>query len=272
MRFRGRPNREDGAHDARSDARPAGGDWHGNAAWARSVIRRLPELLPDESPRIVLHAGDFGIWPGPQGWAYLRGLDLDLARVGGVLWFVDGNHEDHPRLAELPDAGHQGGHGRVSDRIFHLRRGHRWTWHGRTWLALGGAVSLDRAVRAEGMSWWPEEEIAEEEARRAIAGGPADVMLTHDCPARVAHEFSPLPSFWDGEDLKRSDAHRELLQTVVDAVKPGHLFHGHLHRAYTRDVAMPHGQVRVTGFDCDGVDGNWGVLDVAAMKWERPVA
>jgi hypothetical protein len=248
------------------------GDWHGNSAWARGVIRRLPELLPDESPRIVLHAGDFGIWPGPKGLAYLRGLGPDLARADAVILFVDGNHEDHHRLAELPDADHGSGYGRVSDRIFHLRRGHRWTWHGRTWLALGGAVSVDRAVRVEGRSWWPEEEITAEQAGRVIADGPADVMLTHDCPAGVVHEFPPPPSLWAREDLTRTDAHRALLQTVVDAVKPGHLFHGHLHRAYAREVSMPHGQVQVAGFDCDGVDGNWGVLNVATMEWRSPTA
>ena len=36
------------------------------------------------------------------------------------------------------------GREQVTGRIWHLPRGHRWRWHGRDWLALGGAVSLDR--------------------------------------------------------------------------------------------------------------------------------
>ena len=64
------------------------------------------------------HLGDFGIWPGPDGRDYLARLDVALA-----------------------------------GRIWHLPRGHRWRWHGRDWLALGGAVSLDRAVRTAGVNW-----------------------------------------------------------------------------------------------------------------------
>lgn len=244
------------------------GDWHGNTAWALGVIRRLPELLPDEVPRIIVHCGDFGIWPGPEGARYLRKLDRELARVGGVLWFVDGNHEDHRRLAGLPDA--VSGHGRAGDRILHLRRGQRWNWHGRTWLALGGAVSIDRADRVEGRSWWPEEEITAGQARQVTGAGRADVMVTHDCPAGVPHTFSALPAWLDPADLVRSDAHRGLLQTVVDQVRPAHLIHGHLHRAYERDVGMRHGTVHVTGLDCDGVPGNWALLDPQAMRWGEP--
>ncbi|MGK5559008.1 metallophosphoesterase family protein [Actinomadura kijaniata] len=241
------------------------GDWHGNTGWACSVIQRLPELLPRESPRIVLHCGDFGVWPGAEGARYLREVDRALAEHDAVLWFVDGNHEDHPRLERAPRVE---GRGRVAERIWHLPRGHRWRWHGRTWLALGGAVSVDRVLRREGLDWWPGERITERQALRVAADGPADVMLTHDCPALVDHEFGTPPSFWAREDLAAGEAHRRLLQRVVDAVRPSHLIHGHLHRAYLRTVNMPHGPVRVAGLDCDGLPvGNWAVLDVPTMAW-----
>lgn len=242
------------------------GDWHGNLAWAFGVVRRLPELLPDEQPRIVLHCGDFGIWPGPPGQRYLRNLDRELEDAGAVLWFVDGNHEDHDALAVLPDT--PTGHGWVSDRIFHLRRGQRWTWHGRVWMALGGAVSVDRSCRVEGRSWWPQEAITVEQAHEVIHGGRADVMLTHDCPGSVLHDFPPPPSWWDPDDLQRAAEHRALLQIVVNSVQPAHLIHGHLHKSYQLDAVMAHGRVQVTGMDCDGGEGNWAVLDAASMTWQ----
>jgi Calcineurin-like phosphoesterase len=140
------------------------GDWHGNAAWAVRTIRKISALLPRHGPRIILHLGDFGIWPGPDGRDYLARLDAALAAASAGLCFVDGNHEDFTQLAGLrpgPDGREQ-----VTSR-----------------LALGGAVSLDRAVRTAGVNWWPEEEITWRQAGSVIDAGPADVMVTHECPA-----------------------------------------------------------------------------------------
>ena len=194
--------------------------------------------------------------------------DAALAGAGAELSFVDGNHEDFTQLARLrpgPD-----GRAQVTERIFHLARGHRWRWHGRDWLALGGAVSLDRAGRTSGADWWPEEEITPRQAGSVIEAGPADVMVTHDCPAGIEHAVPPPPPGWSGADLRRSDAHRALLREVVLAVRPRWLMHGHLHLSYQLRVDLGGGPIEVTGLDCDGADhGNWAILDVTSMRWLR---
>src|ERR1035438_5479588 len=77
------------------------GDWHGNEEWALSVIRRIPSLLAGESQRLILHLGDFGIWPDKSGQLYLDRVSEALARAGAELWFVDGNHEDFDQLDQL---------------------------------------------------------------------------------------------------------------------------------------------------------------------------
>ncbi len=242
------------------------GDWHGNTAWAVRAVRRMGALLPGDGRRVIVHLGDFGIWPGPEGHDYLSRLDAALTAAGAELWFVDGNHEDFTQLARLrpgPDGREQ-----VTGRIWHLPRGYRWRWHGREWLALGGAVSLDRAGRTEGINWWPEEEITRAQAGSVIAAGRADVMVTHECPAGVKHSFPPPPSWWSPADLRRSDAHRALLREVVLAVRPRWLMHGHLHIAYQRRVDLGAGPIEVTGLDCDGAEsGNWAILDPRSMRW-----
>src|SRR5580658_1383734 len=244
------------------------GDWHGDTEWATRAVRKISALLPANGPRVIVHLGDFGIWPGPGGQGYLARLDAALAAADAELWFVDGNHEDFTLLAGLrpgPD-----GRAQVTERIWHLPRGHRWRWHGRDWLALGGAVSLDRAVRTEGVNWWPEEEITRRQAASVIEAGGADVMVTHECPAGVEHAFPPPPSSWAPADLRRSDAHRGLLREVVLAVGPRWLMHGHLHLSYQRQVDLGGGPIEVTGLDRDGADsGNWAILDVTTMRWLR---
>lgn len=243
------------------------GDWHGDATWACGVIGMLPGLLPDESPRRIVHLGDFGVWPGLTGDRYLREVGDALSGVDGELWFIDGNHECFPRLhAIAPDGA---GRRMIGDRIRWLPRGHRWTWHGRTWLALGGATSVDRPARIEGRSWWPQEALNLADCELA-ARATADVMVCHDAPSSVPLNLPrPAPGWWELEPAER---HRELLQAVVNDVRPRWLMHGHYHLAHDTTVAMAHGDVHVTGLDRDGApSGNYRVLDVRAMTWEHAV-
>lgn len=245
------------------------GDWHGNTPWALSIIHLLPTLLPDESPRLILHVGDFGIWPGPSGTRYLHRVNQALVDADAVLWFVDGNHEDFTQLYDLAGDPATIDPVPVHDRITWLPRGHRWTWHDRIWVAVGGAVSVDRVNRCEQIDWWSEEEITDQQARRVIAGGPADVMVCHDAPATVPLRLPPPASWWSDRDLARSQRHRERLQTIVDEVRPAHLLHGHYHLYHDQTVSMSHGPVRVTGLDCDeATSGNYRVLDVEFMEYE----
>lgn len=238
------------------------GCWHGRAPWARSVIARLPKLLPDESPRIVVHTGDFGIWPG--GEAFVDSINRALCDVDARLWFVDGNHEYHPKLHRLRTSPGCTDPVPVGSAITWLPRGHRWDWHGTSWLALGGAVSVDRAHRTEGVSWWPQEEITDADIARVVAGGHADVMVTHDAPSTVRLPLGPPDPSWSLADLARADRHRERLQQVVDVVMPSVIVHGHYHLAHESVTPMHYGPVEVLGLDREGSGGtgNFGVLDV----------
>ena len=244
------------------------GDWHGNEEWALSVIRRVPALLGGEGQRLILHLGDFGIWPDKAGQVYLDRLSRALGEAGAELWFVDGNHEDFDRLGQLDEKPGPDGRVPVVPRIMHLPRGHRWTWHGLTWLACGGAVSLDRAIRTAGVDWWPQEEITTEQEVALSGSGHADVMVCHDCPSGVAHTFAHPPADWAPEDLARNDTHRRRVQRIVDAVMPTYLMHGHLHRAYQRTCDFGYGPVKVTGLDADNRLRNFAALDLTTMQWD----
>ena len=153
----------------------------------------MPALLGGEQTRLILHLGDFGIWADSAGRAYLARVGGALVGAGAQLWFIDGNHEDFPQLAWLAGEVTADGRVAVAPGVFHLPRGHRWHWYGREWLACGGGVSLDRAARTEGVDWWPEEEISGAQEAAITVGGPADVMVCHDCPAGVAHDFGRPP-------------------------------------------------------------------------------
>ena len=242
------------------------GDWHGNKTWALAVLDRAAAV----DARYILQVGDFGIAADAAGQAYLDALSDRLIRHGQVLWFVDGNHEDFNLLYGLPvdDRGVRP----VRPHITHLPRAYRWTWGGRTWLALGGATSLNRPQLTAGVSWWPQEEITDEDAECAIAGGPVDVMVTHDSPQGI--DVPGTTGGWDLHASQRAADHRDLLRSVVDAVGPELSLHGHFHSRY--DDILPAGggdrqrDTRITGLDCDGGDATAQaiVLDTATLTYE----
>jgi Calcineurin-like phosphoesterase len=274
------------------------GDWHGNAEHGRRVIAYAAAQLADQPVKIILQLGDFGVWPDAEGVDYIGAL-LDACHdYDARIWFIDGNHENFdmlPRLA-ISDSERQ--------RIHWLPRGHRWNWHGREWLAMGGGVSLDKAgppclkcygrgayarqqcrkcgglgrfPRIEGINWWPDEEITLPQAEAAIAAGRADVLVSHDCPARVVHAFPDRPWWWAPEDILRQEAHAEILQCIASGTRAARIIHGHLHMGYQRTCDFGYGPVEVTGLDRDPRKDDpvrrrysYGTLDTIGMKWDIP--
>jgi Calcineurin-like phosphoesterase len=263
------------------------GDLHGRVPWALHVIDRAAQLLDGEPVKIILQLGDFGIWPGPAGDEYLRLVTEACTARGVLIRFIEGNHDWPAPLPAMRVTQHP-------RAVSWLPRGCRWEWHGRTWLAMGGATTLDRAGppcrgcaalsaqararcshcggtgrlgRTEGVNWWPEEEITDVDAAAAIAAGPADVLISHDCPAGVTHSFPGRP-WWFYAEIPRAEAHAARLQRIVDGTRPQHVIHGHLHRGYQRPADFGYGPAEITGLDRDREPYNYGTLDVRGMTWD----
>jgi hypothetical protein len=227
------------------------GDWHGDTDHAESVIGWAAR----HGANGVVQLGDFGIWHGSDGQEYLDAVQAALTETGIWLVFVDGNHEDFDLLLSLPLDEHEARPVRPS--IWHLPRGLTWQWHGKVWLAMGGATSLDRPHRRPHVSWWPQESITALDMGKALEsfeqGRPVEHMLTHDCPAGVTIPDLPPDSMWPPAELDRANAHRRVLAEVVDWAQPKHLWHGHFHvrhdaeRVAWNHVAQIHGLNDNTG-------------------------
>ena len=252
------------------------GDWHANTAWAMHVVAKAADAGCD----VILHLGDFGIWPGQFGATYRRKVEVACARHGVTVLVTPGNHEDWSRIErhELVDRGD--GWGAVAwftEHVGILPRGHRFTLAGadgaaRTFVSLGGAPSTDVHYRTPWVSWWPGEAITPGDVERVAAGGAADYMLAHDTPEPAAPLVGDvwlsrrvdLPA-----DVERYAAEgRRLLTRAFDAVRPRVLLHGHYHvrdtGTVTGDAAGDPFTCRIESLDMDGTDGNAVVFDVAA--------
>lgn len=171
-------------------------------------------------------------------------------------------------LARTPN---EHGLGEFGDHVFHLPRGFRWRWYGRTWMALGGATSVDRAWRKPGVDWWREEEITQRQANEAVAGGPVDVMLCHDVPfgvSKLEAFIAPNTQGWPESALSDAYRHRLLLRSVVDDVRPTALRHGRYHYAYDDVMTLAGGyRVQIHELDMDDttVEANTRMLDALAL-------
>jgi hypothetical protein len=244
------------------------GDWHGDTPWTLGVIELLPELLPAESPRILIQLGDYGFYPEGSG---VEQLDDALAKVDAQLWWLDGNHEHFGQINAADWIEDDQGRKSIpwhADRIFWLPRGCRWTWRHRTWVTVGGAVSPNRVHLTPMIDWFPDEEITAGQAEQIAAAGPADVVLSHDCPDGIDLPLEdPADHGWLPGDVARCEEHRRLVRDLGGRLKPRHWLHGHYHHRHDTTADLGWGPIQVAGLGMNGAYwGNYAVLDVETMQ------
>jgi hypothetical protein len=73
--------------------------------------------------------------------------------------------------------------------VAYFKRGKVYTIDGFRFLALGGALSIDRAYRTRGLSWWPKEYWPEQEKEDVLelleTENNFDFVLSHTGPCRI---------------------------------------------------------------------------------------
>lgn len=238
------------------------GDWHGNTCWLRSLAPAIRNISPDITT--ILQAGDW--------WMDLGASDRILKDAGIERVLVTlGNHEPWPYITPVLDA-YPGEAVRVSERTWLLPRPYRFRIAGRQILSMGGATSVDRAWRKAGTEWWPDETITDAHVESALAGGPADVMITHETPAatpvRAVRELLRTNPFgFPAEALVDSATSRARITQVWDAVRPDLLLHGHMHVPGGGTTADGR---RVISLGQDEQQGHLAFLDLATLTIETP--
>lgn len=145
------------------------------------------ELTRDD---VVIVAGDFGfVWNDSNTDRYW--LDWFESKPWTTC-FVDGNHENHQLLSELPvREWHDSRVHMVRPHVLHLMRGEVFDIAGTRLLAMGGAASNDIELRREGVNWWAQELPGDDEMDRCRAaldrvGWSVDYVVTHEAPASIA--------------------------------------------------------------------------------------
>ena len=251
------------------------GDLHGNVMAARRAFVTAKRVKAD----VIFQVGDFGFWPHADGGAFLLACSEYSEMVDIPLYWIDGNHENHEMLTAVVKVYGFAHPIEIYPGVHYVPRGCRMIWGRRTILGLGGAYSIDKEWRlkedrdrrfmitnsgdyalgnhtalqqkildTEHWSWWPGEEITDEQVMRIIReGGLVDVMFTHDKP------ISSHPD-WDRKNLPECTPNQRRIQDVMNKIAPRLLIHGHLHYRYDREVRVGNNGAfcHVVGIDAEG--------------------
>lgn len=164
----------------------------------------------------------FSIQVGDMGVGFLRLREGMLtpssnppfdAMSKGRHLFIRGNH-DNPEVCKrhkyyIPDGT------LLDDKIF----------------CLGGATSIDKAYRVEGIDWWRDEELSYEELDKLIvryAELKPSVVCTHEAPQSIANEI--LAAF-NKTKIGDSSNTRDALERMFYLHQPKYWVFGHWHQS-----------------------------------------
>jgi len=170
--------------------------------------------------------------------------------LGPTIFYIDGNHENFDMLNEFPIVHKNNAKVHViSEHIYHVLRGELLIINNLKFLCLGGAESIDKNLRKEGVSWWPEESISEYDTDHAlfnieISDLKTDYILTHSAPSSIHVNKLNLEVSSSVEQLDRIEKH----------VYFKHWFFGHYHidkefndkyRCFYKDI------IEIPSLDCE---------------------
>ena len=197
-------------------------------------------LYPEELANKHLQKGDYLFICGDFGYLFddsyrerqfLKYLAED---VPYTICFCDGNHENFDLINAYDVTTWNGGKVHIiktdengTPKVIHLMRGQVYEIEGKRIFVFGGAYSIDKAMRIEGRSWWPQEMPNEEdmsEATRNIeaANWKVDYILTHAAPEETMSIFHP-------EHVHEMPLNG-FLEYIREKTQYKHWYMGHLHR------------------------------------------
>ncbi|MFD0587668.1 metallophosphoesterase family protein [Paenibacillus sp. GCM10027627] len=220
------------------------GDVHGlPSSMRRFNTRNFPQQKNMTKDDYVIVVGDFGwVWYGEENNAeekyWLRWLN---EKPWTTIW-VDGNHENHFLLDNMPVEEWNGGKvHKVKDSIYHLMRGQVFNLQGKKFFTFGGAASHDKEHRKEWINWWAREMPSYAEYEEGLNNLDkneciVDFVLTHTCSE------STLQTLADNYGMRYDvDVMHEYFEEIQTKLQYQKWFFGHFHK----NLNLPNKQILI---------------------------
>jgi len=203
------------------------GDTHGEIGFTRFSSKNWKEGKTLSKKDYLIITGDFGL---------LWKAGIDKSQEYWTKWFdekpwttlfIDGNHENHNMLNDLPQIEKFNNTvGKVSDSIFHLKRGNIYTIENKSFFAFGGALSIDKHLRTNQVTWWPEELPSYSEYEKGLSSLESvdwnvDCVITHTTPSEYVRLL--------GLAMTKGDTVSEYLSLIYSKLSFKNWYCGHFH-------------------------------------------
>ena len=202
------------------------GDKHGKI---EEVWRFIKRFGLNEGDNIIV-CGDMGIfWNKDQ-----KDADYSMKKYEEYcncvnLYWIDGNHENFDIINTWEKE--ENGLIKNSKHIFYIPRGTIMNLNiggnTRSCLFMGGADSIDRMWRTEGISWWPQERITEDNIKDIK--GHFDYVFSHCCPYSIFNRNRAFLCMHGGEIRDITHESELMLNKMCDTIDFNMWFFGHYH-------------------------------------------
>lgn len=204
------------------------GDIHASIDFQKLIDfqEKFEDQITKEDYLII--AGDFGIiWekePDVEEMALLDWLDM----APWTTLFIDGNHENHPRLNSFPETKICGARAhQISKTVYHIIRGEVLEIEDLKILCIGGADSHDKQWRIKDVDWWAEERITESDIENAFQNlkrfnSKVNFVISHSLPSLLQLRLMP--------SLKPTTSNFRLEQLLFNIDIKNAWISGHYHK------------------------------------------
>lgn len=177
------------------------GDIHADWKWYNQITEKLTDTI---------QVGDFGC-----GFEKYSTEQLNInSMIENNHQVIRGNH-DNPEIIKTLPTYIQDGTFDKSGEVF----------------CIGGAQSIDRGYRIEGVSWWPDEELTQDRFYQIMdfyEKSEPEIVATHDCPFdiyKILYGESSRPSITS-----------QALSSIFYIHKPKYWIFGHHHITFSEII------------------------------------
>jgi len=205
------------------------GDTHGGIDIQKLASNKFLEGNNLTKNDYVIVSGDFGfIWAmDSKDLFWLKWFD----KKKFTTLFVDGNHENFDLLDRFPIEEWNGGKiHRINNSVIHLLRGQVFNLQGKTFFTFGGAESVDKMFREEGISWWNREMPFSDEYEEGVKNLESnkwhvDYIITHTCTSKTLTKINDL--YYTFKEVNELNEYFDIIEEKLDFK---HWYFGHFHQ------------------------------------------
>ena len=165
------------------------GDVHAESPLMRDFL--------NSEEKYCLQLGDFGFIFKYNDWKWNKFLNrFEKNYPNKMIFTVLGNHENYDSIEKMPVKDMFGARCRkIRSNVYAVERGEILSIEGLNILCIGGADSIDKAWRQDGISWWAQEKISDTDVKKTVEKGLTcsfDMICSHAMPAFfMLQNFTP---------------------------------------------------------------------------------